>query len=213
MSNRRGRRGRRLTALTLIGAFALTGCVMQPQMRAPTSQPSSASEQRHESSADDAAEDETRFPAAPQRSTEPVPPGEPDHGETPPPHQPQPIWHDGAAEFPQMLGGYTLTGESARLSESMTRLYTGPDYRILTVTIAQQYRGYNARLDTYDDLRLVGSAVCGTDSRHANDIAWRTCFMVAADGFVSITAYSAADISTAELAHLTERLYSTLIER
>ena len=200
MARRRQPRRRILLALAIAG-LSLAGCVMQPQVQPPAAYEPAPLGPTDADTSDEAPE--SSWGAAPRGSG-------PELGDTLLPEA-QPIWPDGDLALPSAIGDYRQVGDLAVEREGVTALYTKPDYRMLSATVSRSADGYGARLRPNDGLQHIGSVACGTDvTQPEGDIAWRTCVVVASDGFVSLTAYSTGDVTVAELAQLTEQLYDAL---
>ncbi|WP_293694904.1 hypothetical protein [uncultured Agrococcus sp.] len=219
MPNRRSRRRAWALATMLLAGFVLSACSSAPtfvnQDPAPTAEdvPNSQPEVTKDSGLPPESEylpdeEDSDGLSRADNST-------PRHDATPPRYEPDRIWPDSLMiEFPDALGDFTHSSQITHYSNFVTTIYTSPDYQILSVTVAQDYVGYNNRLASYDNLRYVGPAVCGTDnSQSSTEIAWYTCFMVGDDGYIAVTAYSTSGITTQELAGYTEDLYRELTQR
>lgn len=203
-----GRRGRGLRALALLAVvcFPLAACSALPEESAERPPPA---EQPHSSSysAKEGEDHEEHDESFTDDST-------PQHDGSPPQYEPAALWPaEGQIELPENLGDYQLAAEPVVSSTIVTTIYSDSSYQLLSITIGSDYRGYNNRLENYDNLTYVGQAVCGDDSTQAStEIAWATCFMVGSDGYLAVTAYATSETDRAELSSYADDLYRALTE-
>lgn len=213
-SRRRGRVFRTLALATLV-ALPLAACSSalspSPEPAPTTGEPQSS--QPDGKYSETQVEDYDAFESddvkdAPSRGDNTTP----RHDATPPRYEPEPLWPEsGEIDFPATLGDFTHSSQTSRYSNSVTTIYTDYSYQILSVTVGEDFHGYNNRLESYSNLQYSGGAVCGSDNTQSNaEIAWMTCFMVGSDGYLAVTAYATSEINMSELAGYTDELYRAL---
>ncbi|MGO3757836.1 MAG: hypothetical protein ACTJGQ_03130 [Agrococcus casei] len=199
----RKRQGITALVATVAAVTLLAGCASNatPQARPQQTQ----QEQQHDGT----------LPNRESAADESEPSGEhtPDHMGMPPPYEPQPLWPEsGVVEFPHEVGdGFTGGTDVNVTTFFVSSVYTDNDYNLLSVRVADNFYGYNARDYSYSNLHYVDGVLCGGNGGSSeSEIYSRTCWIIGTDGETWMTSYS-ADISYEDLAGYLRVVHDALV--